>query len=253
VLWIIPLSLKNDIRAAFEYIQFSSSAGIQTAKAIRSLNPRIISKSKLISLCEDLIQENSSLRLQLSINLGQLEEHFPDEKMHTIGNFMIKPAKVIRRDMATWSNELLINIGTVDGILNGMGVISQNCVIGRIKTARAKTSIVELITSPQFRMVVHAAKDAEGNPIVFSGDETNAFGHAMGNATSVPANIAENDEAILLVTSELSGIFPKNIAIGTVNPPREIVGNSFSAAAILNDKLLSRLYEVAVLIPMENQ
>jgi rod shape-determining protein MreC len=207
-----------------------------------------MSKSKLITLCEDLVRENLFLKLQLSAAETQ---NFPEGKTFKIGNFTAKPAKVIRRDIAGWSSELLVDIGSDDGIFEGMGVICQNHAIGRIKAVSPKASTVELITSPQFRMIVHAEKDAEGNPIIFVGDEKNMLGHSIGSAANVPASIVEDDREIVLVTSELSGVFPRNILIGTVKPPEEIFGNSFSAAVVLNDTLLSRLYEVAVLVKTE--
>jgi rod shape-determining protein MreC len=176
-----------------------------------------------------------------------------DIKNSNIGNFVPKPARVIRRDIATWMNELTINVGAQHGITAGMGVISKNCVVGRVKSVNQRTSTVELLTSPQFRIVVHASGDPVNHPIIFSGNERSASGKAIGVATNIPSSLCQSNDDVVLVTSELSGIFPKNITVGTVpitDPAEEYY---FSADVTLNTELLSKLYEVAVLINVEGQ
>jgi rod shape-determining protein MreC len=248
---LIPAALKNNIKSLFASVQIPiHSATASLEKFVNALRMKTISKEDLASFCESLLRENLFLKLQSS---ASTDEYVRKNGEYAIENFTLRPARVVRRDIATWSNELLIDVGHGNGIAVGMGVISNNCVIGRIKSVGNKMSIVELVTSPQFRMVVHASGDLSMAPIIFTGGMKNSFTMEDGNAENVPAEMAQNCEKILLVTSSLSGFFPENIAVGTINPPKKISGNDFSASVVLDHTLLSRIYEVAVLIPIQDE
>ncbi|MDR2737760.1 MAG: rod shape-determining protein MreC [Puniceicoccales bacterium] len=248
LMWILPATLKKDIRAAFEYVQAPFNLSVNwLGKIENSLKTDTISRRKLIAICEDLMREISFLRLELSV----LQEKSMDGgESYELENFTLKPARVIRRDIATWANELTIDAGSDNGIRDGMGVISKNYVVGRVKSTTPATSTVELVTSPAFRMVVHAAGDTEMNPIVFSGNGQAFINRATGVATNIPLSVLQGGEKITLVTSPLSGIFPKNITIGTVNSTGIIGENRkrFSTKVTLDGELLSKIYEVSVLI-----
>jgi rod shape-determining protein MreC len=198
------------------------------------------------------MHENIALQLKIATSAENIFDISKSEQDYRIGNFMAKPARVIRRDIASWTNELIVDVGTNHGVAEGMGVISQNYAIGRIKSAHAKTSIVELISSPQFRMVVHARGDITRSPIVFSGNGHNFFNQATGIATNIPREIVSNGEPMNLVTSELSGVFPKNISVGLIKSPGEHGNSFFSSNVALNNDLLSKLYQVAILINLRD-
>ncbi|MDR1433465.1 MAG: rod shape-determining protein MreC [Puniceicoccales bacterium] len=242
----MPTSSKNCIAEAFKHAQAPVyAATIQWERLVNTLRTSAIPRAKLVAFCEDLLRENELLRLQLAAADEKRSANAAAEA-RKIGNFTVIPAKVIRRDIATWASELLINSGSADGIRAGMGVISQNRVVGRVKSVNSKTATVELLTSPQFRMVVHAAVDSEMSPIIFTGGSGNIFGKSNGTVTNVPPNFSRNGEKIALVTSELSGIFPKNIAVGVIDYPGHSEGNC-SIGVILNGEALSKIREVAVL------
>ena len=244
---LLPTSLKHNAREAFKHVQIPvCAATIRWEKFVNALKIKTIPKADLVPLCENLLRENELLRLQLATSTGKNYERNGGKEMREIGNFILIPARVIRRDLATWASELLIDGGSRDGIYPAMGVISQNRVIGRIKTVNHRTAVVELLTSPQFRMVVHAAEDPEMAPIVFTGGERNTLGKSRGRVANVPSDIAQSNEKITLVTSELSGIFPGNIAVGTIDSSR-VAEKNCSMDVILDGEALSKVYEVAVL------
>jgi rod shape-determining protein MreC len=251
LIWVIPATIKKDAREAFEYVQTPFNlVAAQLERLENFLKTRLASKGKLIAICEDLVRENLFLRLELSVLRAKPVDAIGGEAS-MIENFSLKPAKVIRRDVVTWSDELVINVGSDDGIRNGMGVISKNCVIGRIRSAKAKTSVVELITSPRFKMVVNAVGDEEMNPIIFSGNGQGLVSEAIGVATNIPFDFLQNGEKITLVTSHLCGIFPQNITVGTVVFHGIKAKKQFSSKVILDGELLSKVREVSVLVNVE--
>ena len=129
-----------------------------------------------------------------------------------------------------------------------MGVISNGYAIGRIKSTTENTSVVELLTSPTFRISCHALNDNEYHPIIFSGKNTSSLNKARGHADEIPYDIFDNSDTITLITSSLSGIFPEGMIIGTVTSSDNHGEEYFNTTVELNSDLLSHLYEVSVLI-----
>lgn len=253
LVWLIPASFRNSIKSAFAYVQVPIyTVSTQLENLHSAFLKGIISKKDLVTFCKNLMHENIALQLKIATSAENIFDISKSEQDYRIGNFMAKPARVIRRDIASWTNELIVDVGTNHGVAEGMGVISQNYAIGRIKSAHAKTSIVELISSPQFRMVVHARGDITRSPIVFSGNGHNFFNQATGIATNIPREIVSNGEPMNLVTSELSGVFPKNISVGLIKSPGEHGNSFFSSNVTLNNDLLSKLYQVAILINLRD-
>ncbi|MDR2432149.1 MAG: rod shape-determining protein MreC [Puniceicoccales bacterium] len=253
LVWLIPASLRNNIKFAFAYVQVPiHAASVQLENLRSAFFKGTLSKGDLVTFCENLMRENIALQLKVTTSAENVPDISKFEREYRIGNFMVKPARVIRRDIASWTNELIVDVGTNHGVAEGMGIISQNYVVGRIKSAYAKTSVVELISSPQFRMVVHARGDATRSPIVFSGNGHNFFSQATGVATNIPREIISDGEPINLVTSELSGVFPKNISVGLIKSSRKHEGSFFSSNVTLNNDLLSKLYQVAILINLRD-
>ncbi|MDR1528002.1 MAG: rod shape-determining protein MreC [Puniceicoccales bacterium] len=249
LMWLVPISFQNNIKSAFAYAQIPIyAASVQLENLRSAFFKGTLAKRDLITFCENLMRENVALQLKVATLPENISSIAKSEQEYRIGNFMVKPARVIRRDIASWTNELIVDVGTNHGVAEGMGVISQNYVVGRIKSVHAKTSVVELISSPQFRMVVHAREDGSRFPIVFSGNGHNFFSQATGIATNIPTEIVSDGEPISFVTSELSGAFPKNISVGFIKSPGEHGGRFFSSDVILNNDLLSKLYQVAILI-----
>ncbi|MDR2629201.1 MAG: hypothetical protein LBC30_04400, partial [Puniceicoccales bacterium] len=134
LMWLIPASFRNNIKSAFAYAQVPIyAASIQLENMRSAFSKKALSKEDLTTFCENLMRENIALQLKASA----LAENIPDvsqsKQEYRIGNFMAKPARVIRRDIVSWTNELVVDVGTNHGVAEGMGVISQNYVVGRIK------------------------------------------------------------------------------------------------------------------------
>jgi hypothetical protein len=102
-------------------------------------------------------------------------------------------------------------------------------------------------------MVVHASGDTASSPIIFSGNEHKCFNQAVGFAINVPIKIVSDGEPVFLVTSELSGAFLENIAVGSIKSKEEHDKNFFSMDIILSGDLLSKLYEIVILVNLEDQ
>lgn len=120
------------------------------------------------------------------------------------------PGYVINKDTSNYSNIIIINVGSEDGIKNNMAVISDEGLVGHIISVNSNTAKVQTLldTSSAVSSVVGSGRDS----VIVRGtlDEK-----TMLKATSIPTSvtITEGDR---VETSGMGGIYSKGIIIGTV-------------------------------------
>lgn len=67
-------------------------------------------------------------------------------------------ARVIGRSPDAWHDQFIINKGSNDGIRVDRGVINEDGVVGQIKKVGPSSSVVQLISNPDWRMGVKVAR-----------------------------------------------------------------------------------------------
>ena len=146
---------------------------------------------------EILKSENQTLKEYVN-----LKDKFADYK--TV------PGYVINKDTSNFSNTIIINVGSRDGIEVNMPVISENGLVGHVISVTETNAKVQTIidTSSSISCALTTSRDA----IVAKGTlETGSF----LKATYIPteATIMQGDT---VETSGLGGIYPKGILVGTI-------------------------------------
>jgi rod shape-determining protein MreC len=143
--------------------------------------------------------------------------------------YQLLPADVIYRDHARIFESALINRGTSDGVIVGMPVVDVRGVVGRIVSARAAVSRIELIASPDCSFGVIDQRSREIGVVRGSDavkwQRPDTSGRVGWNNEMLPpyileleylspsADISVNDT---LITSGLSGITPPGLRVGEV-------------------------------------
>lgn len=157
--------------------------------------------------------------------------------------FDLLPATVIGRSSSTWSNHIIINRGTSDGIRKNMTVITPDGLVGSIHEAYPAYSEVELITDPRSAVgaIVQRADSRLAGVVKGTADSSSAI-----NMTNIPqnANIVEGD---IIVTSGFGGMYPKGIVIGTVTTLKNDVGGLLQYAILYPAVDFQKLEDVAVI------
>lgn len=158
---------------------------------------------------------------------------------HKSGAMDTVAAKVIGRNASNWYQALIINKGEEQGILVEMGVMIPAGVVGRIVKTTPSTAIVLLLTDPNIAItsLVQRTRD-EG--IV----QGTAQGHIRMKYLPPLALIEENDT---VVTSGLTGYFPRGLLIGTVTRVEKDEADLFQSAEIRAVADFSKLEEVLVI------
>ncbi|MFP4456351.1 MAG: rod shape-determining protein MreC [Clostridia bacterium] len=139
-------------------------------------------------------------------------------------NFETSYAKVLTRDPNNWFNSLTIDIGEIDGVVEGMTVIAVQeydlGLIGVIDTTTRNTSTVHLLIDPS-KNIAAAAKTSgtilgEEEEAIFDGiieGSVSELGLLKMIYISHEATIEENTKVI---TTGLGGFYVPDIPIGTI-------------------------------------
>jgi rod shape-determining protein MreC len=155
-------------------------------------------------------------------------------------------ARVSVRKMSGWWQQITIRKGQNYGIKPGNGVVFNGGVLGRVRNVDSRSSEIEIITNPNFRIVAHFAKDKR--PVTYQGNGIDIGGLAHGLVTDVPHDIIPSiDKPIKLISSSLGGNFPHGIPIGMVYNLEGEKEGLFKTGKVILDARINQVHEVAIL------
>lgn len=120
------------------------------------------------------------------------------------------PAYIIEKDLTNLNNTIIINVGTEDGIYEGMPVITEQGLVGYTISSTSKTAKVKTIIdqSSSTSAITKTSKDS----LVAKGI-TNNYREITLTHIDSQAKLIVGDT---IETSGLGGIYPKGIFIGTI-------------------------------------
>lgn len=251
--WVVPTFVKSFLKVSFT--EFQAPAWV-VSSYLDDLEGfwarRSHSKIELIEAGRELAREKAYYQYYAQRN-ETLEAEV--ERLESILNlpsrreFRYEVARVVRRDLSAWWQQIIIRKGNDYGIPEGAAVIFSGGVVGRVVEVNAFTSRVELVTSPNFRMA--ATFEGDGRPVVYQGIIQSGFGDPVGSVNDAPQDLIANTQAPLkLVSTQLGGTFPPGLMLGTVSWLEPGSTGIFQAGSVLLDKRLLSLNEVAILIPL---
>lgn len=154
-------------------------------------------------------------------------------------------ARVIGRDTSNWYQALVVNKGTHDGVEVEMGVITPGGVVGQVIKAASGTSLILLLTDPNI---------AVPGLVQRTRDEGIVQGAAQGlvRMKYIPP-LSQIQSGDVIVTSGLTGGFPRGLVIGEVQDTEEGPGELFQSAAIRPMVDFTKLEEVLIITAAQPQ
>ena len=172
---------------------------------------------KLKSANENLSEENTRLKNEVILLRNQLAT-FKPEKNDSL-KFKIPPeiefsyisAKVINNSTNRLQNYLTLNKGRRDGIRVDMGVISDEGVVGIVKTVSDKFSVVIPILNEKLRISCKFKKNNYSGPLEWTGED---YRFAKLDDIARHVEFALGDT---LVTSGYASNLPEGIPVGTID------------------------------------
>ena len=253
IVWFfaVPWSLKGFLRHAFFSAQiplFKMSASIEHQQISQGM--RSYSKNFWVNQVRELLKENAYLKLQLSEqkDISDLAQRILQINKVCLGeHFKCLVARVIYRSIEMWHQWIVIDKGFRDGVRVGQGVFCNEGVVGRVKKVDKTTAQVELITCPEFKMVVKM--ENENFTHVLSGFvDKNYFYHSELNAKL--SDVRKEDRLLcpqIIETTALGQQFPPHMFVGRLI---DVEQSSNATVGIVElGTYLKCLSEVGVLIP----
>ncbi len=253
--WVAPAAVKHFTRTGFHEFQAPAWTALSYLQDLpRYWSLRGHSKNELIEAGRDLARLNAAYELKLQELESLRRELKRWEELLSLPprpEFHYEPARTILRDLNGWWHECLIRKGRRHGVTEGAGVVCASGAVGRVKEAYLHTALVELASSPAFRIAAHL--DGDPRPVVYQGAAGNILTAPGGRVSNVPADITPKPGAPMkLTTSPLGGTFPGGLPIGTVHDLRIREDGLFQTGRVELDPRRISLREVTVLIPLQS-
>ena len=197
-----------------------------------------------------LREENKILheRLDLLTRMAQETQAINDEnaRLKELLNFkksipyMSIAAQVIGRDPSNWSNSVIIDKGSINGIKDNMAAMSTRGLVGRIVEVGQRSSKVLLITDPNLKVGITILRNRQGAIMV---------GRPGGRCKAVYISLDSDAKAgDKVITAGFGSVFPKGILIGEIEKVGKEEGRLYKYAVIRPSQDLSKLEEVLCII-----
>lgn len=151
-----------------------------------------------------------------------------------------RAASVIFRDPRPFLKYVVIDVGSDDGVLSGMPVVSAEGLVGRVDAVSSNAARVQLITDTALNV----------NVVIQPSDTTAVL---QGSVTSdISLDLIPKDVKVepgnLILTTGSGGDFPGNILVGQVASVRTSATALFQEAAVQPAVDFTRLNIVLVII-----
>lgn len=132
-----------------------------------------------------------------------------DYSKNNLNDNEIKVSKIIGGKVNSHIKELIFDLGLVDGIKEGMVIISDKGLVGQVIAVGISTGKILAITDPRHSVPVMVQRTKDRFILDGNGDDTTLS--AIDLHTYI--NVREGD---ILLTSGLGGRFPPGIPVATV-------------------------------------
>ncbi len=199
---------------------------------------------------QGVYDQNRRLHLQVQELQGQLnqlqERSLTSQRLAVLLDFQSQSemetlvARVIGRSASNWYRGIILNKGEQDGVRAEMGLITPAGVVGQIVKVASATSIALLITDPNVAVTGFTQRTR---------DEGIIQGTSQGLVRMKyipPLSSVQKGDAV--VTSGLTGGFPRGLLIGKVLDVTEQEGDLFQTATISPIVDFGQLEEVLIIL-----
>jgi len=153
--------------------------------------------------------------------------------------YSYKAASVVGRDPSPFLRYVIINVGSNEGVLPGMPVVTDKGLVGRVVAVIAEAARVQLVTDAA--SAVDVRLQASNTEAMLEGSVT---GEMSLNMISQDAVIQVGD---VVLTSGLGGTYPPNLLVGQVVSIRKLQSELFQQAAIQPNVDFTRLQFILVI------
>ena len=222
IILILLIALTNIDTSKLSYFESLSNKITRPIQvAFTNLKNKITGNSNFFSTMDELKNENEKLK-EKNVNLEeQLREYeilksenkTLKEKMNLTekySNYTTVAADVINRDISNYGSNLVLGVGSKNGVEKGMTVIADQGLVGYIVSTTADTSKVKVITD--------SASTVSCN--ISTTDESVICKWTLDNNQNLRVTLIPTDADLIvgdsIETSGVGRVYVKGIHIGTI-------------------------------------
>lgn len=248
----IGLMTYQSNKGHFLHFKFLNNTMNRIQSIVNSVTGSITSPFKKMLLRE---QENIRLREELDRLLKEQQEYreaiLENKRLRELLSLKEKEqryvttARVISRGVDQWSNMLILDKGSLNGVMKDMTAITYRGLVGKISGVFDSYSSLLLITDINFSASIRLQESrTEG---IISGT-----GYRKCQLKYIPYDekVKEGD---IVLTSGLDSLFPKGIPVGYVSKVDKKSTGLFQSIEILPFVDLTKIEEVAIINPVRNK
>ena len=195
---------------------------------------------------QDEIALNKLLKSQIAMNAdtkGQLAQLKVVLDLAGRGNYKVAAARVIARGSASrFSQTITIDAGSSSGIRSDMTVISQNGLVGVVKSTTSSTAIVLLTSDPSFRVGVRIARNQSVG--VLSGLGSTSYSLVLLD----PSGTIKTGDILVTNGSEGNRPFVPGVPVGVVVGVDDSTASLTQTATVVSYANLNDLGVVSVIL-----
>ena len=195
---------------------------------------------------QDEIALNNLLKSQIAMNTdtkGQLSQLKAVLDLAGRGNYKVAAARVIARGSASsFSQTITIDAGSSSGIRSDMTVISQNGLIGVVKSTTSSSAIVLLTSDPSFRVGVRIARSQSVG--VLSGLGSTSYSLVLLD----PSGTIKTGDILITNGSEGNRPFVPGVPVGVVVGVDNSTASLTQTATVVSYANLNDLGVVSVIL-----
>ncbi|WP_276497615.1 rod shape-determining protein MreC [Pontibacter litorisediminis] len=185
---------------------------------------------RLTGINQTLASENATLRQELmQYRLAALKDstatldttYFAATDSSLAYPYQLQAGRVINNSVRRMNNYLTIAKGTADGVQPGMGVVSPDGVVGRVKTVSEHYATVTSLLHSQMLISAKLKKDNTFGTIKWQGGD-----YRTALLDYIPLHV-KPEEGDTVVTSGFNTVFPEGIMVGTISSIEQEPDKSF--------------------------
>lgn len=203
---------------------------------------------KLLYQIKEIRQEYLKVRDELTLYKNQLplklEYRLIPDSLLPAEEFKFIPAQVVNNSLDKSYNFLTINKGYLNGVRKGMGVISEEGVLGQVVSVTDNYAMAMSILNKNFRLSAKIYKENFFGSLSWSGGSPE---YADLEYIPLHVNIKEGDT---IVTSGFSSIFPEGFRVGIIEEFEEKSEDGFYKIRVKLNSRPGNAYHVYVLSNM---
>lgn len=199
--------------------------------------------------------ENHALRQlnkDLSMQMMQLRDAgLKVEKLRAMLDFKerspmkLLAAEVVGKTTIQMRNFATLNVGAKDGVKEGMPVITERGLAGRVIGVNETYSVVQLLLNRDTRVAARTVNGRNDGMITWDGESSL-------NLRYIPAAQPQK-KGDTVVTSNFSSLYPEDIVIGTIEDIKEEQGTLFYQIKVASAVNFATLEEAFVVLYSPDQ